>query len=73
MIDGVRIAITLTALLLERPLCRDCAGAKVALDDDEFNAWLATVSDVLPIQNGQEPCRACGISKPVMVLQRPPT
>ncbi len=66
-----RIALV-TALIVERPMCIACVGAKAGVDSDGVTRTLERTSTVLVV--ARDPagrCRACGLTGPVVSIVRP--
>jgi len=61
----------ITALILDRPLCLTCIGAKTRLGPDEVDADLKRIGEILMLNQGVGECRSCGTVTIVLSAERP--
>jgi hypothetical protein len=64
-------AALITALILDRPMCLQCIGAKAQLSMPNVRAYLEQISRAVNLQQwprGQ--CQACGITGPAVSIGR---
>jgi hypothetical protein len=66
-------AALITALILNRPLCVDCAAEKSGLSVSAIAATLAKVQTALQLHSAINRCRACGLVTAVFSIDRPST
>ena len=65
-------AALITALIIDRPLCVPCLGAKAhGLTEEALETYLTVIARVLRLQRATDRCRACGDHTITVSLQRP--
>jgi hypothetical protein len=63
-------AALITAQILDRPLCVDCAAEKSGLSVSAVAATLARVQTALQLRSAISRCRACGLVTAVFSVDR---
>jgi hypothetical protein len=61
------------ALILDRPMCEACLGAKAGLSAPDLEATLGVVRSTLQVHMARDRCRVCWDLKTVVFLSRPTT